>query len=353
MFEGASLAHGEFRDPLFLLAGLLAPVVYRLAVRVSSAVTYSSLSLPDAAPRSLRCRLAPLPALLLAVATLALAIALAGPRMGDETTQVKREGIAIVMVIDRSGSMDARDFVEGDYSVSRLAALKQVFRTFVEGGEAGAGRPNDLIGIVSFGTYADSLSPLTLDHTNLLAILDQMEVAHEQSEAATAIGEGLALAVERLRLFDAQEEHATVRSKVVILLSDGVNNAGNILPMQAAELAASHDIQVYTIAAGTSGYVPMPIPTPDGRMRLVGQLMEVDEKMLHDMAQRTGGRYFHARDADGLVATYRAIDQLERSAITEVRYLQYDEYYRVFAGMAMICMVASSLLGGSYLRRLP
>ena len=353
MFEGANLAHWELRDPLFLLTVLLAPLVYQFAAHIPSAVTYSSLSIVDTAPRSLRARLALLPAVLLALATLFLAIALAGPRIGDETSQIKREGIAIIMAIDRSGSMDARDFVEDDYSISRLAALKKVFREFVEGGDVGAGRPNDLIGVVSFGTYADSVSPLTLDHANLLAILDQMEVATERSEAATAIGEGLGLAVERLRLFDENGAAGPIRSKVVILLSDGVNNAGNLEPLQAAKLAAAHDIQVYTIAAGTTGYVPVPVPTPDGRVRLVRQLMEVDEKVLSDIAERTGGRYFHARDADGLVETYRAIDKLERSEITEVRYVQYNEHYPFFVGLAMLCIAAAFLLGGSLLRRLP
>ena len=353
MLEGIQITQWEFRDPLFLLTGVLAPVVYQLAVRIPSSITYSNLSLPDGAPRSLRVRLGQVPALLLALAALALTIALAGPRLGDETTQVKKEGIAIVMAVDRSGSMDARDFVEGDYSVSRLAALKQVFRDFVEGGEAGAGRPNDLLGIVAFGTYADSVSPLTLDHANLLAILDQLEVAKQQSEAATAIGEGLALAVERLRQFDETSSDGSIRSKVVILLSDGVNNAGNLEPLQAAELAAAHNIQVYTIAAGTSGFVPVPAPTPDGRIRLVRQMMEVDEKGLKEIAERTGGRYFHARDAEALVETYRAIDQLERSEITEVRYVQYHEHYATFVGLAMVCITAAFLLGGTLLRRLP
>ena len=352
MFDGFSLVNWELRDPWFLLAGFLAPLVYSMAVRIPSALTYSSLSLPNAAPRSLRVRLAPLPALLLTVATLFLAIALAGPRIGDETSQVKRKGIAIIMAIDRSGSMDARDFVEGDYSVSRLAALKQLFRDFVEGGKIGSGRANDLIGIVSFGTFADSVSPLTLDHANLLAIMDQMEVANERSEAATAIGEGLGLAVERLRLFEEGFD-SSIHSKIIILLSDGVNNAGNLEPLQAAELAAAHTIQVYTIAAGTSGYVPVPIPTPDGRVRLVRQWMEVDEKGLQAIAERTGGRFFHAQDAKALEETYRAIDRLERREITEIRYVQYHEYFSFFVGLALLSIAAAGLLSGSFLRRLP
>jgi len=341
-----SLSAWEFRDPLFLLAGLLAPLVYLLAGRFPSRITYASLALPDRAPTTLLVRLAPLPAGLLALATLALAVALAGPRAGDATTEVEREGIAIVMALDRSGSMDARDFVAEDYSVSRLQALKGVFRAFVLGGEAGKGRPDDLIGLVVFGTYADGACPLTLDHGNLLNILDRIEVAHERSESATAIGEGLGLAVERL--LDAQAQ-----SKVVILLTDGVNNAGELDPLRAAELAAEHGIKVYTIGAGTNGYAPILVTGPDGRQYLRRALVEMDEKTLREIAQRTGGTYFQARDAAGLAATYRAIDRLERTRITEVRYLRYREHYAGFALAVLVLIALAGLASGTLLRRLP
>jgi len=342
----ASLAAWEFRDPLFLLAGLLAPLVYWLANRLPARITYASLALPDRAPASLRVRLAPLPAGLLALATLALAVALAGPRTGDETTEVRREGIAIVMALDRSGSMDVRDFVAGDYSVSRLQALKGVFREFVLGDEAGPGRPDDLIGLVVFGTYADGVCPLTLDHGNLLNILDQIQVAHERSESATAVGEGLGLAIERLLDTDAQ-------SRIVILLTDGVNNAGELDPLQAAELAAEHGIKVYTIGAGSNGYAPAPVTGPDGRQYLRRALVEMDERTLQEIARRTGGVYFHARDAEGLVATYRAIDRLERTEITEVRYLRHRERYAGFSLAALILIALAGLTFGTLLRRLP
>lgn len=339
----------EFRDPLFLLAGLLAPLVYLLAGRIPSRIIYASLALPDRAPTAPRVRLAQLPAGLLALASLALTIALAGPRTGDEATEIEREGIAIVMALDRSGSMDARDFVAEDYSVSRLQALKGVFRDFVLGGEAGNGRPDDLIGLVTFGTYADGICPLTLDHGNLLNILDQIEVAHERSEAATAVGEGLGLAVERL--LDVGQ--AGIQSRVVILLTDGVNNAGEIEPLQAAELAAEQDIKVYTVGAGGNGYAPVPVTGPDGHQHLRRALVEMDEKTLQEIAQRTGGTYFHARDAEGLAATYRAIDGLERTTISEVRYLRYREHYTGFALAALILIVLAGLASGTLLRRLP
>jgi Ca-activated chloride channel family protein len=347
MLSGLPFPDWEFRDPLFLFAALLAPLVYLLAARLPASLTYSSLDLVDSGPRSLRVRLARLPALLLALATLLLAVALAGPRSGDETSKIQREGIAIVMAIDRSGSMDARDFVDDDYSISRLDALKQVFREFVAGGEAGAGRPDDLIGIVAFGTYADGICPLTLDHANLLAILDDLEVARERSEAATAIGEGLGLAVERLRQHPA-------KSRVVILLSDGVSNAGELDPLQAAELAIEQNIKVYTIGAGTTGFAPMPVYDNTGQVRQLRRAgVEIDEKTLQDIAERTGGRYFHARDAASLVDVYREIDRLERSEITEIRYLQYREHYPLLLLIALSLIALAMLSSGTWLRRLP
>lgn len=336
----------ELRDPVLLAFALLAPLVYLLASRLPSVVTISTLSSFDGAPRSLRSRLAKLPAFLLALATVVLSIALAGPRTGDTVTQVKKDGIAIVMAVDRSGSMNARDFVAGDASVSRLDAVKRVFHDFVEGGNVGDGRPDDLVGLVVFGTYADSVCPLTLDHTNLLAILDDVTIALEAGEGFTAIGEGLGLAVERLR------EHPA-KSKVVILLTDGVSNAGEIDPMQAAKLAADNDIKVYTIAAGTRGMAPIPVQGNDGREYLRRVYVDMDEETMKRIADATGGRYFHARNAEGLEEVYAEIDRLERTEITEVRYLQYREHFPLLveAGLGLILLAA--LASATALRRLP
>jgi Ca-activated chloride channel family protein len=336
----------ELRDPLFLLAGLVAPFVYVLASRLPATVTYSSLAVVDAAPQSLRTRLARLPAVLLALASLALAIALAGPRTGDATTSIQREGIAIAMIVDRSGSMQARDFHEADVSVSRLAAVKGVFREFVLGGTVGSGRPDDLIGLVSFARYADGLCPLTLDHGNLVAILDQVEIVAEPGEDGTAIGEGLALAVERLRRYPA-------RSRVAILLTDGASNAGDVGPLQAADLAAQYGIKVYAIGAGTTGFAPVPVRTRGGRTVLQRAFVETDEKTLEAIANRTGGRYFHAADAEGLAAIVAEIDRLERSEITEVRYLQFEYHFAAFVGMGAGLIALSTLLSSTLLRRLP
>ncbi len=336
----------EFRDPLFLLAGVLAPIVYRLATRLPASVTYSSLSIVDGAPASLRRRLSSLPAFLLAIATLAITLALAGPRTGDAVNRIQREGIAIAMVVDHSGSMSARDFVKGDLSVDRLSVVKSVFRDFVVGGGFGGGRPDDPVGLIGFARYADGLCPLTLDHGNLISILEDLQIVTDPEEDGTAVGEGLALAVERLRRNPAT-------SKVVILLTDGVSNAGDIPPLQAAELAATHGIKVYAIGAGRTGYAPVPFRVVGGQTVLRRAYVEIDEKTLRAIADRTGGRYFHATDAAGLAAVVKEIDALERSEVTEIRYLEYEEHYATFAGTALILMAVSSLLAGTLLRRLP
>ena len=247
------------------------------------------------------------------------------------------------MVVDHSGSMSARDFVKGDLSVDRLSVVKSVFRDFVVGGSFGAGRPDDPVGLIGFARYADGLCPLTLDHGNLISILEDLQIVTDPEEDGTALGEGLALAVERLR-------RNAATSKIVILLTDGVSNAGDIPPLQAAELAAAHGIRVYAIGAGRTGYAPVPV---GGQTVLRRAYVEIDEKTLQAIADRTGGRYFHATNAEGLAAVVKEIDTLERSEVTEIRYLEYEEHYAPFAGTALFLMALSGLLGGTLLRRLP
>lgn len=334
-----------FRDPPLLLALLAAPLVYRLAARAPAAVVFSSLGLVAAGGKSLRARLATLPAWLLAAAAALLAVALAGPRTGDATTLARREGIAIAMVVDQSGSMAALDFERDDRGLRRIDVVKQVFREFVAGGPRTRGRPDDLIGLVAFGSYADGLCPLTLDHGSLLAILDDLDLAR-QDESGTAIGEGLALAVARLR------ENAA-RSKVAILLSDGVQNEGQVSVEQAAELAASEGIKVYTIGAGRTGFAPMLVEGPGGMRRLERTYFEMDPAALQGIAERTGGRYFHATDADSLADVVAEIDALERSEVAEIRFLQYEDHYAPVAAAAATLIGVALLASGTVLRRLP
>jgi Ca-activated chloride channel family protein len=214
-------------------------------------------------------------------------------------------------------------------------------------GNAGRGRPDDTIGLVAFAGYADSLCPLTLDHGNLVSIVDDLEIVKRRDEDGTALGDGLALAVERLRRIQA-------KSKVVILLTDGVHNAGAIDPDRAAELAASQNIKVYCIGAGTDGLAPFPSVDPfTGRAILRPTFVEIDEQTLRDIAQTTGGRYYRATDKEGLSEIYAEIDQLERTKITEVRYLQYTEHYGSFVLTGLGLMAAAAVAGATVFRTLP
>jgi len=335
----------EFRDPIFLAFLGLAPAVYFLSRRSGARVRFSSLKLLAQAPASWRTRLLVLPPILLALASAALAIALAGPRTGEANTKVYREGIAIMLVVDRSGSMNARDFVQNDQSIDRLEVVKQVLGRFLGLDEGGDGRPDDLIGLVTFARYADSVAPLTLDHTNLGAILNDVTIVTDRDEDGTAVGEGLALAVERLRRHKA-------KSKVIILLTDGVSNTGDISPGQAAELAAANHIKVYAVGAGSTGYAPFPVEWR-GQTVLRQAFVELDERTLEAVAERTAGLYFHADNLDALAQVYEKIDDLERSEIVEVRYMQYEEFYALFAGSGLLLIVASTLIAQSVLRRLP
>ncbi len=346
----------EFRDPWFFLLLLLVPLVWGLANRSAQHLIYSSLQLTMGIPRGLRARLAWLPALLISLAIGLLVIALAGPRTPDSETKFNREGIAIAMVVDRSGSMHARDLIPEDTSIDRLTVVKRVFSDFVLGaGSAGRGREDDLVGLITFARFADSLCPLTTDHGNLVSMTEDLEIVADQSEDGTAIGEGLALAIERLR-------RNTAKSKIAILLTDGVNNAGDIEPKQAAKLAADHQVKVYCIGAGSDGIAPIPQIDPrtyqparsrDGRVYLHQSHVEIDEELLRDIAHHTGGRYYRVTNAEGLSEVYREIDRLERTKVNEIRYLQYTEHYGSFVLTALSLIATATVLSGTFLRRLP
>lgn len=338
----------EFRDPWFLLLLPLVPLVYWLATRSISMLGYSSLTLLEQSPKSWKLRLSKLPAFLLSVATTVLVVALARPRTPERETRIARDGIAIMMVVDLSSSMDARDLVEDDLGMNRLSVVKDVFVDFVLGGDSTetSGRPDDLVGLVTFAGYADSVCPLTLDHGNLANIVKDLKIVEVQSENGTAIGDGLGLAVERLR-------RSKAKSRVAILLTDGVNNAGVIAPEKSASLAAEFDIKVYCIGAGTNGVAPMPARDVFGRTTLVGEPVRIDEKVLKEIAQRTGGKYFRAVDRDALAGIYGEIDRLEKTEVTEMRYLRYDEHFAFFVTAGLGLLALAALLSSSVFRKLP
>jgi Ca-activated chloride channel family protein len=336
----------ELREPWFLLLAVLAVPVFFLSRRAPGRVIFSSVrALP--AVRSWRTRLAALPDTLLALAVVGLAIALAGPRAGDRSTQVRREGIAIVVAVDRSGSMNALDLSLPDQERTRLDAVKAVTRQFVQGGGGLRGRSDDQVGLVTFARYADTRCPLTLDHDQFAAIAGSLRIVTRRDEDGTAIGDGLALSIERLRA-------ARARSRVIILLTDGVNNAGDVEPLAAARMAREAGVKVYTVGAGTSGLAPVRAIDPfTGQSVLQGMPVEIDEGLLREIASTTGGQYFRATDAAALEKIYRQIDRLERTRISEDHFLAYREYYGWMVTFAMGLSLSAFGLRGTWLRRLP
>ncbi len=340
------LAALEFREPMLLLLALLAIPLFVLARRAPGRVVFSSFAVLPAGAASWRTRLAWLPDALLALALAALVLALAGPRIGQRHSHIQREGIAIMMVVDTSGSMSALDLSTPDRERTRLQAVQDVFESYVLGGGVLAGRPNDAIGLVSFAAYADTAAPLTLDHENLVAVARNLEINTRREESFTAIGDALGLAVERLR-------QSPARSRVAVLLTDGVNNFGTEAPRAAAELARSQGVKVYTIGAGSTGLALMRVTDRLGGSRLRQVPVEIDEVTLRDIAERTGGRYFRAGDADALVDIYAEIDQLERTRLSEDRSRQYQELFAPPL-IAALLLIAFGWLGrGALFARAP
>ncbi len=343
----STLIFVEFREPLLLLLVLLAVPVFFLARRAPGRVLFSSFRALPAGAKSWRTRFAWLPDALLSLAVIALVLALAGPRIGERFSRIEKEGIAIMMVVDISGSMQALDLSTDDRERTRLAAVQDVFEAFVLGGDRLPGRPNDAIGLVSFAGYSDTACPLTLDHENLVAIARNLEIVRQQEEDGTAIGDALGLAVERLR-------ESTAESRIAMLLTDGVHNAGVETPSAAAELARTQGIKVYTIGAGTTGLAPVRVRDPfTGRPTLRAVRVQVDEATLKDIAERTGGHYFRATDADGLASVYQQIDRLERTQITEDRSRQYQEFFALPLGVGLLLAALGWLCRGAVFARLP
>ena len=334
-----------FFSPWYFLLFLLLPLLaWRLWSRSRDvAVPFSSTQFALDMRPTWRQRLAWVPAALtLAAVTLAI-VALARPREGREQTIVDADGIAIEMVVDRSGSMQALDFqIEGQH-VDRLTAIKNVAGRFISGDDSKhkdeglAGRVSDLVGLVTFAGYADAITPPTLDHAFVLAQLNNQEIVSRRDEDGTAIGDAISLAVEKLNtLDDHKADKQKVKSKVLILLTDGENNAGEVDPIQAAELAQKMGVKIYTIGVGTRGSAPIPVRNPfTGQQDVQWMEVNIDEDALTKIAQTTGGKYFRATDTESLAAIYHEIDQLEKTSIEARHFVDYREL-----------AIQSSFLGG-------
>lgn len=289
-------------------------------------------------------------------------VALARPQSGRSESRISGEGIAIKLVLDVSGSMEALDFQLQGRDVSRLEAVKHVISEFVLGSRQNglSGRHDDLIGLVAFGGFADSKCPLTLDHGALVEIVRELQVPKPvrdrqgriinrrqlDEELATAIGDGVALGVDRLR-------DARAKSRIMVLLTDGDNNAGVVDPREAAKIAQELGIKVYTIGIGQNGVVPIPQEDDFGRQILVPAQFRIDEELLREIAQTTGGQYFHASDSNGLAQVYSQIDQLEKSQFEEAKYSEYTELFRWFAGPGLALILLLGVLSETRFRSLP
>jgi len=347
--------------PWALLVLLAIPVVVWLHVRRRrrGSLRFSSTRHAARAGRSLRQRLLWAPLALRVAVLVLLAVALARPQEGKEQVRDVSRGIAIEMVVDRSGSMNAEMDYEGERR-NRLEVAKRVFEEFVVGGKGGLkGRGNDLVGMIAFARYPDTVCPLTLAHGALSRFLESVKLVQRRSEDGTAIGDALALAAARLQTAEETLARQTrgkdadyeIKSKVIILLTDGQNNCGKRTPAQAAALARDWGIKIYTIGVG-GGDAVTTVRTPLGDYKVpVGP--GVDEGTLKALADATGGTARLADDAESLRAVYREIDELERSEIESIRFLDYRELFPAFALAGLLLLVAEVALAATVFRRIP
>ncbi len=316
----------KFAQPLFLYLLIIIPVMIAFYVLKQQKVT-ASMRMPGLQSFSqtgttFRHYLRHILFAVRAIAIGLLIIALARPQKSDKFQNVSTEGIDIVLAQDISGSMLARDF-----KPDRLEAAKNIATEFI------SGRPYDRIGLVVFSGESFTQCPLTTDHAVLINLL--REIQSGMIEDGTAIGMGLATAVNRIK--DSQ-----AKSKVIILLTDGVNNRGEIAPATAAEIAKTFGIRVYTIGVGTQGVAPYPVQTPYG-LQYQDMAVEIDEGILQQIAQTTGGKYFRATDNNSLIQIYKEIDKLEKSKIDVKQFTKKEEKYLVPALIAF-CMLLFEIL---------
>ncbi len=321
-----------FQFPLALLLLLLIPLLVYLKLRSRGRGHYYPSF--DALPRerTVRERLVYLPELFFLASLVFLIIALARPQRGFSEVRRVTNGIAVEIVMDRSSSMGA----QVTQTQNRLDVVKELFGEFVKG------RPDDMIGLISFARYADTNAPLTLAHDVLPGFLDTIRLVDVESEDGTAIGDALALAAARLHTA-GEEEGYVIKSRVVILLTDGVNNAGRRTPEEAAELVREWGIKVYTIGFASQS--------------VMGQLFgssryDVDEDTLTSIADKTGGSYFRATDAKSLSEIFGRIDALEKTEVESYSYRQYKEVFLPFALAGFVSLFLYIILSATLFRRL-
>jgi Ca-activated chloride channel family protein len=326
----------RFASPYFLLLLALLPVLayYSFRKRQTAAIRFSDVSLLRGVGQSRRIARRYLLPILRMLALALLIVALARPQSGKVTTEVNAEGIDIMLALDISSSMKAEDFKPEN----RLHVAKEVIKQFVNG------RTNDRIGLVVFSKQSFTQCPLTLDYGVLLSFLDQVDFG--MIEDGTAIGMALANCVNRLR--DSKS-----KSRIIVLLTDGINNAGEIDQLTAAEIAKAMGIKIYTIGAGKPGKAPYPVDDPIFGKRYVYLEQELDEATLTKVAEITGGEYFRARSEQMLKKIFDHISDLEKTKIKVKEYLQYREFFPYLLLAAGLLLLTELILRETWLRQLP
>jgi len=329
----------RFADPLYLLFLLILPaMIYwylRGNRRSSGKIKYSDIGILKQIKPSLKQRLHHL---LFVVRVLAIALfifALARPQSSSKEEEISTEGVDIVLAMDVSSSMLAEDFRPNN----RLEAAKLVAKDFIEG------RKNDRIGMVVFAGESFTQCPLTLDYGVLLTLLDEIQVADKDWDG-TAIGMGIVNAVNRLR-------DSKAKSKVVILLTDGVNNKGQVDPITAARIAQAFGVKIYTIGAGKRGTAMYPVDNPIFGKQYVPMQVEIDEDVLRQIAQITNAKYFRATDEKKLKDIYDQIGEMEQTKIEVKEFTRYEEYFIYFLGLGLVLLVLELVLSNTYFKKLP
>jgi len=330
----------RFLYPAFLWLLALLPLLAMWRGRKGrvAAVEYSNVEIARAVARETRSRPARwTTALRLFVATL-LIVGLARPQWGRGRTQVQASGVDLMLALDVSGSMEALDFNLGGQPASRVEVVKSVVSKFIEA------RPDDRIGMIAFAGAPYLVSPLTLDHDWLKQNLERVRIG--LVEDSTAIGSAIAACVNRLR-------DQPSKSKIIVLLTDGVNNAGKVSPQTAAEAARAMGVKVYTIAAGTRGEAPVPVKDEFGNRRIVMAKVDVDEDTLKKIADETGGKFFRATDTDSLTKIYAEIDRMEKTNHSVKKFEKYHELFAFAVVPGMLLLGLTLGLEQTRFRRLP
>jgi len=327
----------RFDDPWLLLTLALIPILIMRERSIANTINYSSLSSLKAVNQHRYKVLILTPTILKFIAITLFIIAFARPQEGSKRTEILSQGVDIILAIDTSGSMQALDFKKNDAQVTRLSVVKDVITEFVKH------REMDRMGMVVFGANAFTQCPLTLDQSILLSFIDKLKIG--MAGDATAIGSAIGISSKRLKDLKS-------KSKIIILLTDGRNNSGAISPIQAAEIAKSLGIKIYTIGVGKRGKAPFLVDSIFGK-RLIYQDVDIDEKVLNKISQMTEGKYFRATDLKSLKNIYKQIDLLEKSEVKILDHSKYKELFHYFLIPGLFLLLIEIICSNSFLRRLP